>query len=253
MGFLPWRREKAPGPAGGDLADLVALAQQGNDAAREELIRSYTPFVLRVSSEVCGRYIDAERDDEASVALLAFHEAISSYRPDRSRSFLGFAETVIRRRLVDHFRTRKARVEVPVSDLMVEDEEGSVYCPVETNAALERHREREDLLERQDEIRRYQALLGQFGITFAELVRLAPKHRDAREEAKAVARRIAAFPAYAEYLRSQKALPLAQLAQDGAIRVSRKTMERHRKYIIAVALILMEDFEYLRGYVEASE
>ncbi len=253
MGFLPWRREKAPGSPGGDLAEMVALAQQGNAEAREALIRSYTPFVMRVSAGVCGRYIDAERDDEASVALLAFHEAINTYRADRSRSFLGFAETVIRRRLVDYFRTQRARAEVPLSDLIVEDEEGAAYCPAEVEAAVEKHREREDLLERQDEIRRYEALLGQFGITFAELARLAPKHRDAREEAKAVARRIAGIPAYAEYLKAQKALPLAQLERDSAIRVSRKTMERHRKYIIAVALILVEDFDYLKGYVQVDD
>lgn len=237
----------AAGPES-DPAALVRLAREGDRSARETLLRSYAPFALRVASRTCGRYVAMGQDDEANVALLAFNEAIDGYRPDKGRSFLGFAETVIRRRLIDHFRGQKAGREVPLSDLEVEDEEGGVYCPAEMQAAVARHEAAEEGLERRDEILRYQRMLAEFGITLQELARISPRHRDAREGAQMVARRIAANAAYVSHLRSTRSLPLRELEREG-LPVSRKTMERNRKYIIAVTLILVGDFAHLKSYI----
>lgn len=243
----PSDRVAAAGPA--DPAALVQRAQQGDREARDSLLRSYAPFVLRVASKASGRYLTAGRDDEANVALLAFNEAIDGFRPEKGRSFLGFAETVIRRRLIDHFREGKAGREVPFSDLEVEDEDGAAYCPAENQAAVARYEAAEEARERRDEIRRYQRLLGEFGITLQELARLSPRHRDAREGAQAVARLIAANAAYVAHLRSTRSLPLRELEREAGLRVSRKTIERNRKYIIAVTLILVEEFVHLRSYI----
>lgn len=245
MTFGIWRREPDP-------VSLVRRAQGGDERAREQLIEAYTPFVLRVAASACGRFVALGRDDEASVALIAFSEAIDSYRPERGGAFLGFAETVIRRRLVDHFRQQKRR-ELPLSELEVEDEEGNVYAPAEVEASLARHAADEERREREAEIRSYQAALAEYGISFAELARLAPRHRDAREAAKAVARRIAGEARFLDHLRRERALPLAELFRAGGLPVSRKTVERNRKYIIALTLILAGDFPFLREYVRWGE
>lgn len=251
MGLLSWRKAKKGEPgttSAPDALALVAEAQAGRGEAREDLLRAYSPFAMRVASDVCGRYITAGEDDEASVALLAFNEAITNYRQEKGGSFFGFAETVIRRRLIDHFRRQKGRREVPFSELEVEDEEGGSYLPVEVEEAQTRHQARSEMAERQEEIARYQALLAQYGITLADLVANCPKHRDARESAQAVARTLAQNPAWVKRIMTQRSLPLRELEKDAG--VSRKTLERNRKYIIAVVLILIEDFVYLKEYVE---
>lgn len=227
---------------------LVELAQGGDEQARNDLIRAYTPFVMRVAADSCGRYINAGRDDEASVALLAFNEAITAYREEKG-SFLKFAETVIKRRLIDHFRKHSGRKEIPFSDLQVRDEEGDNHHPTEIQAAVEAHRQRSEIEERQDEIRRYQVLLNRYGISFQELVKVSPKHGDARETAKGIARAIAENPAWAEHLRNNRSLPMREMEREGNLGVSRKTLERNRRYIIAVAILLMENFDHLRDYV----
>lgn len=249
MGFLS-RRQGKPGAA--DPAALVERAQRGDRAAREDLIRSYTPFLLRVASQSCGRFVDPGRDDEASIAMIAFNEAIDGYRKDKGRSFLAFAETVIRRRIVDHFRSQKAGREVPLSDLEAEDEEGDVYCPAEIQAAVARHADDVEAGERRDEIMRYQRVLAEFGITFRELAELSPRHRDAREGALEVARRIASNAVYLAHLMKTRSLPLRDLEREPGLPVGRKTMERNRKYIIAVVLILAGDFAHLRTYISRS-
>lgn len=229
--------------------ELVAMAQRGNDDAREELIRSYTPFVMRVAAEVCGRYVSVGRDDESSVALLAFNEAIANYQFGRG-SFLRFSEMVIRRRLVDYYRGQKKGLrETPLSELEIEDEEGGVYSPAEVGAALEQHRVQNEVADRREEIIGYQKLLARFDITLSDLARLAPKHRDARDSAKTVAKLIASRPAYVSHLHQYRALPLKEIEAEGGLPVSRKTLERNRKYIIALVLILTGEFEHLKGYI----
>lgn len=54
----------------------------------------------------------------------------------------------------------------------------------------------------------------------------------------------------AEFFRvppQEKSLPLKELVDE--VGVSRKTLERQRKYIIAIALVLIGDFELLREYI----
>lgn len=259
MGILSWRnRESEPAAAGAGTrgvsagagpspVELVERAQAGDGGAREDLIRAYQPFVMRVAAEACGRYVSQE-DDEASIALIAFNEAISGYQAGKGGSFLKFAETVIKRRLIDYFRKQGGRREVPLTDLEIEDDEGEAYLPAEAEAAVTAHQVRQEVADRRDEIVRYQAVLQGFGITFQELASLSPKHRDARESAKRVARAIAGNPNWADALRRNRSLPLRELERDTGLGVSRKTLERNRKYIIAVALLLLEDFEHLRSY-----
>lgn len=65
------------------LDEQVASAKQGDDEARNEMLKQYQPFIAKSVSEVCKRYIDPARDDEFSIGLLAFNEAIQSYSCDK--------------------------------------------------------------------------------------------------------------------------------------------------------------------------
>ncbi|WP_242822455.1 RNA polymerase sigma factor SigI [Thermaerobacter marianensis] len=229
---------------------LIVAAKAGDDDARNELIRAYTPFVLKVASRVCGRFLHAGQDEEISIGLLAFNEAIDRFDATRGHNFIAFAETVIRRRLIDHFRKQSAaRAAVPFSDLETEDDEGHPISQVDVQAALDRHALAEEAWERRQEILRLQQELAQFGIRFSDLVKSCPKHKDARDRAIQVARRLATVPAYREALVKNRTLPLRELAADPLVKASRKTLERQRKYIVAVALILMGDYVYLQEYV----
>lgn len=245
MGFL-WTKEK-PNKKTPD--ELVREARGGNDESRERLIRAFIPFALRVTAQAAGRRIDPDVDDEFSVALLALNEAVDSFEPERGVAFLGFAETVIRRRLIDFFRreANRRRREVPLTSFEEENEEGSVINPLEAVQAAEAFVAASETEARREEIFRYRQVLASYGITMADLVRSSPRHEDARRRAIAAARMVAGSTELVKYLKLKKELPLKLLS--GEVEVSRKTLERQRKYIIAVVLVLIEDFEYLREYV----
>ncbi len=224
---------------------LLDRARAGDAEARETLLRWYQPFVLRVAVAVSRRYLSPGRDDEFSVGLSAFNEAIDGYDAGRGVSFLGFAETVIRRRLIDYYRrNRAARREIPLSAVYSseaeEAESGLRHATEAFQAAAE-------AWERREEIRRFRSLLAEFGIGLGELARVCPRHEDTRRRVFAVARMLADDPVLADRLRLRRELPLKELAARSGL--SRKTLERHRRYIVAVALILLEDLPYLRGYL----
>jgi RNA polymerase sigma factor len=246
VGFLFGAREE---PGRKTPEQLVREAQEGSGDSRDELIRKFRPFVLRVTSQVARRQIHPEVDEEFSVALLGLNEAVDNFDSGRGVGLFPFAETVIRRRLIDHYRREagRRRHEVPLSSFDEENEEGSVINPLESARAVQLFEAANVADDRREEILRFCESLGRFGITLADLVKASPRHEDARVRAIAAARRVAADPDLVRYLRTKRELPLKELSRDAA--VSRKTLERQRKYIIAVALILIEDFQHLREYV----
>ncbi len=236
---FPRTRPKDPGV-------LLARAKEGDQEARNQLIQDYTPFVMKVASQKAGRFLRPGVDEEISVALLAFNEAITAYDGDRG-SFLSFSQTVIQRRLVDHFRRDRGRQhEVALSDFEEDDDRPHEPNPLDrlaqANWALVEEQE-----ERRREIEEYQAILARYDISFADLVKAAPKHRDSRERAIQLARAVVREPIHASALGRRGELPVKALAEQFG--VSRKLVERNRKYIVAVALILMHDLPHLQAYV----
>jgi len=226
---------------------LLRRARNGDRQAREDLLRQFTPLVLRTGSQIAGRYLKVGQDEEVSVGLMALNEAIDRYDLSRGTSFVAFAEVVIRRRLIDHFRRQKGQVEIPLSELETEDAEGNPFQAAEYQTAVDRYARDEEAAERKLEIQRYARRLADFGIRFQDLVAVCPKHQGARQRAQEIARLVAETPELARHLLAKRELPLKQLEEQ--VGVSRRTLERQRKYIIAVALIMLEDFDHLRAYI----
>lgn len=236
------------GPSAPATDSLIAAARAGEPGARDELIRKYTALVLKVGAQVSGRYLRMGQDEEISVGMMAINEAIDRYDPERGASFLTFAEMVVRRRLLDYYRRQRRAREIPLSELQGEDDEGNPLAGAEEREALAQHDAREEAEDRREEIAQYARRLLEFGIRFSDLANDSPKHEDARERAIACARIVAETPALREHLLQRRELPLKAL--EGRVPVSRKTLERQRRYIIAVALIWIDGYPYLQHYLQ---
>lgn len=249
MGFL-FQKKAAEGELA-DCGQLVLDSQKGDSMARERLIKNYTPFILKTASKISGRYVRMGEDDEVSVGLMAFNEAIDCFDTSKNHSFLSFAETVIKRRLIDYFRKESNTTNkvVPLSAFEQDEEssnEGTFYY-LESKQSVEAFQEKNAAAERKEEILLYTKKLNEFGISFQDLVTISPKHEDARIRAMEAAAIIASDKEMVAHLISKKELPLKLLERKSGI--SRKTMERQRKYIIAVTIILINDFDYLKQYI----
>jgi len=231
----------------------VTQVQQGQDDLKEELVRQYLPFILKVTSQSCRRFVRLGEDDEVSIALMAFDEALNKYDCTQKTSFFSFAEAVIKRRLIDYYRKKgRENREIPWSALSQDEdgEESSYQIDKMTWGQAQRiHHESEIAYLRREEIFEYQKELQYFGISMRELAEISPKHLDARKTAYEIARTISGNERYRDHLYKTKTLPLKELEQE--VRVSRKTLERQRRYIIALSIILLGKFYFLDEYLEA--
>ncbi|WML51812.1 RNA polymerase sigma factor SigI [Neobacillus sp. PS3-12] len=229
------------------LEEAVILIQQGDQALLNETITSYKPFIAKTVSSVCKRYIH-ESDDEFSIGLIAFNEAIEKYMPERGRSLLSFAEVLIKRRVIDYIRKQTKSQHISYDfDGTVNDEE-SPGTAIVNELSFEEYKKKKEEDIRKDEIVHFSELLRTFELSFSDLVENSPKHADARKNAILIARILVEHTDLRNLLLEKKRLPIKQLEE--MVDVSRKTIERNRKYIIAISLILLGDYMYLKDYIK---
>ncbi|MBA2874284.1 RNA polymerase sigma factor [Anoxybacillus caldiproteolyticus] len=226
------------------IEQTVAEIQRGNKTLHNQLIDQYKPFIAKTVSSVCKRFI-GEGDDELSIGLIAFNEAIEKYASHKGGSFIAFAELLIKRRTIDYIRKEaKARNII----IHKEEEEELAQTYLDTKLSMDEFYRQIEQEQRREEIIHYQKVLKEFGLSFQELVEQSPKHKDARLNAMKVAKLLVDNEELCEMLFKKKQLPIKQLQTKAE--VSRKTIERNRKYIIAVAIILAGDYVYLKDYIK---
>lgn len=228
------------------LEEMIRLAQQGDQTVQDYLLKAYQPFIAKSVSEVCKRYIDPNRDDEFSIGLSAFNEAILAYSPDRGSSFLSFAKLVVKRKVIDYIRfTQKGPVTTSLDETYdVEQMEN----PTEIIAVNKAYQLEQDAWQRKEEIIDFKEKLQEFKLTLTDLTKASPKHRDARDSAVHTARVLFEDPELRAYVWEKKKLPMKELVKQ--VDVSKKTLERNRKFIIAIFIVLSEDFIYLKDYLK---
>lgn len=210
-------------------------------------------FILRCASRFVNRYV-TKSDDEWSIALAAFFEAVKSYAYTNG-SFLSFAELVIKRRLTDELRKQsKYKQEIPTDPYDFSGEPGENE---------ERKFGRAEILEKlavepehtlKEEIEAVTMLLKQYGFSFYDLVSCSPKAGKTKAACARAVTYVAEKPVLCNEMRANKTLPLKIIEEN--TKVPRKILERHRKYIIAAIEIITGDYpclaEYMRSFREES-
>ncbi|MFB1081316.1 RNA polymerase sigma-I factor [Jeotgalibacillus sp. JSM ZJ347] len=227
------------------MEEKVAEIQKGNTQLLSEVLEDYKPFVKKAASKVCHRYI-YDSDDEYSIALIAFNDALMKYETDKGASVISFSEVVIKRRLIDYVRSHQKEKQEMLFEPGGESLETAGY--LEHNQSMKVYHADLESESRKDEIARYSRALNDYGLSFNELAASSPKHKDARRNAIFIAQLVISNDEWFAELKSKKRLPIKKIEKE--VEVSRKTIERNRKYIIAVAVLLNGRFPYLYEYVK---
>ena len=209
----------------------------------DDLIRNYIPFIRSEASKCISR-LCTEQDDEYSIAMIAFHEAILGYERGRG-AFLSYASMLIRSRIID-FQRKEARHQGHIS-LYAESGDDDRTIMDEVADERDHFEESANLEATKQEIEELSDVMADFGVSFSDVADNSPK-QERTLEACASAIRYAAENKYLldELLRTKK-LPMAQLVTGSG--AERKTLERHRKYILAMLLIQTNGYEIIRGHL----
>ncbi len=236
-----------------DETEQKALAAKTDERQFNELVESHKAWMLRLASETTHRYV-TDGDDEWSVALMAFHEAVQSYDESKG-SFRGLAAMVIRRRIVDYLRTEGRHADelsitpAAFEDALEEDEAGGVNLAVRRRVAEEAEAAPDGDASgaARAEIAEVQGILALYGFSFFDLAEASPKAEKTKQSCAQAVRTLLAAALLMAQMRLKRLLPIRELSE--ASGVVRKILERHRKYIIAAAEILDGDFPILGEYL----
>ncbi|AEV70445.1 RNA polymerase sigma-I factor [Acetivibrio clariflavus] len=231
-------------PSNDEFISTLRLIKEGDNLLREEFLAKYTPFILKIASNFTGKYIDVNNSDEYSIVLSAFNEAIDCYDLTKNYNFLLFSEHVIKKRLIDHMRKDKGNKEIPFSYFEDETEFLEKYVSSVHDKSFED-------IEQIDEIIEYKETLREFGISLEDLILNVPKHKDSRELCLKIASILANDEELFRQLYKYKNIPRNDLKRRAG--VHGRTIGRHRKYIIAVCLILKSNLEISKSYLSIAE
>ncbi len=210
-----------------------------------KFVEEYKPFIASCAEKVAGRFLSYGSDDELSVAMLAFVEAINSFNQSKG-SFFSFSRNVIKRRIIDYYRKEK-RHDTVVSLNMYIDEKGNEY-DLSTDEAIRQYSEIELSQIRSLEMKNLREELERWNISFSDLAKVSPKHKSTKEKCKQILRFILSKPDILNQIITKKYLPVAELEK--GTNLPRKLIERFRKYIIALVLIETGDYDYIQNYIK---
>lgn len=232
-----------------EIVRQVQAAQQNAQSA-DALIRQYLPFIKSETAKFMSRPPVEGCDDELGIAMYAFHEAVMAYRPAKG-AFLKLAAVAIRNRLID-FRRREARHANQISlDQPVDGEEDNRTLTEQLDAGHDNVAENHNRIAAQTELREFAEQLAAFGLSLTDIAENSPRQTrtlTACHQVLAYARRT---PELLTELVSSRKLPVAALSAGSGI--ERKTLERHRRYLVAVLLAYTNGYEIIRGHLRQME
>ncbi len=223
------------------------LKAQNDLELTSKLIAAHEGFIRKCMIDQ-QKASGARLNDETTVAMLAFNEAVVQYDESRGK-FLSFAKMVITRRLVDEYR-RQLR-QIPEGTKSMDEsysEEEESNRPYETQVSMtvfENEVKRADL---QMEIALYNERLGHFSLDFTGLAEISPKQERLREEYRDVAKWLTDKPDLLCKLYKDKKLPVTEILSH--CKTDRKRLERGRGYIIALVVLMDSDLEMIKSYLE---
>lgn len=211
----------------------------GNKEALNNIYEHLMPFCLRVCSKTCARYI-TDHDEEASIARLAIIETLEKYDPAKGSGLVFLGQT-IRSRIIDYKRKEKKHSLLPITFLT---SNGTSLTEEIDDGFFE---EILDDLTRSQEIENLKYILGDFNISFEDLIQVSPRQARSRQKVNRVIDIIVANDELSSYLFEKKMLPMKEL--EDTWQISRKLAERYRKYIITAVIIQLNDFPYLKSFI----
>jgi RNA polymerase sigma factor len=205
------------------------------------MIRAYMPFIRK---EVARTPVfQMEYDDRLSFAMIVFMNCVRQY-DEETGGFLAFVSVCIRNRLIDEGKkiSRYTTRTIPFAAR----EESEENCFENTRSVLEYDRDRERL-SLVEEIDSLAESLQEYGITLNNLSRICPKQKRSRKQCALLAREVVSDPVLKENFFKTRRLPQSELASRFGL--SEKTVEKHRRYIVALVLIITGEFPGIRAYL----
>jgi RNA polymerase sigma factor len=208
-------------------------------------VEEYKPFIAACAEKVAGRYLVYGSDDELSIAMIAFTEAIRTFDQTKG-NFFSFSRNVIKRRLIDFYRREKRHSNVISLNVYIDDQDEEF--DLSFGESLRIYSDKRLAEQRKLELEELGKELENWKISFSDLVKASPGQKKSRRECGELVGLILSRSDLIQPILVKKYLPVAELEKASGL--PRKFIERFRRYIIALVVISTGDYECIRDYIK---
>lgn len=202
-----------------------------------EIVEKNIGFIINTISKVTGKYVSIENDDEFSIGLMAFVEALSRYDEEKG-PFLSFAKIVIESRVKNYLIKENKKFDVVSIDFYNEigiDINNILYNPIE------------DKTELINEIQQFKEELSLFKLTIEDLIEEAPKHSDTRKNAINLSNKASKDSDITDFMYEKKRLPIKKISLK--YMVTEKVIKRSKKFIISLIIIFLKKYRNIMLWI----
>ena len=217
---------------------------------KNTFIEEYKPFIAAAVEKATGRYVCYGQDEELSIGLMAFDEAIANYDQQKG-NFLSFAQNIIRKRLIDYYRKEKKHQAVTyISEYSTEEADGDEvfdYVIAAEEAQNKYDREEINQLRRQELVQLKEELFT-WELKLDDVAKSSPKHTGTKSSYLNIVKYIIDRPELVKKIKTKKYLPIAEIEE--GTKLPRKTIERSRNYVVAAMIILTGDYYCIREFID---
>jgi RNA polymerase sigma factor len=223
------------------LSEKINLAKN-DKSCLNQLTNEYMPFIKKSVSGVFSR--SQMRQDFLTEAMLGFIQSVKTYNEDKG-AFISYAQIVIRNRLINAAK-KEAAIHKPLFYVAASSQKDEREIQ-EHEIAERQYYELAARKEAQMEITELNSTFAQWGFTWSDLLKCCPKQRRSRGSCHEVVRAlIADKQLLAEMLKTGR-LPIKRVcALSGK---PEKMLEKYRRYISALVLILEGDYPYIHSFL----
>ncbi|GAA0726287.1 RNA polymerase sigma-I factor [Clostridium malenominatum] len=208
---------------------------------RSDFIENNKGFIYSTAYRVCGRKLSWENDDELSIAMIAFDKACNTYKEERG-NFFSYAKVLIKNSLINYFKAASKKYSLVFNDECDLEEINLKQSVSNYEISMENEA-------RAEEINLLNNELSQYNIAFRDLVENSPSHSDTKNNLLNVAFQCAKESIIMDYIYKNKMLPIKEICILAGVK--RKFLEKWRRYLIAVILILSNnEYTYLKSYLD---
>ena len=198
------------------------------------LIENYQPFILNTISNLKNEYIQVENDEEFSIGLMAFTEAMQRYDYNKG-SFLAYAKLVISSRIKTYWKNEQKNNHCSIDEQKNNIPQSSSYEEINL----------------QEEILLFEKELKKFRIDFDDLIDTAPKHRDTRKRAVDIAVKTSSKEDLVRHLYEKKRLPITKISR--RFLVSAKIIKKSKLFITATIIVIVNNYSGILAWIKDSK
>jgi RNA polymerase sigma factor len=202
---------------------------------RSLFIEEHQNFIIGKVTKITNRYISKENDEAFLIGLEAFNEAITRFESAKG-NFLPFAGFVIQSRITDWMRKEKKNRER--------------YLPLNHDEIADGGDLEFDFLLK-EEVFNMKYELTQFGITFDDLVDIAPKKLKTLRKVTTIGRDASKNQMIVKTLYKTRKLPMNDIST--LVRTTLKVLKTHRDFIVTVMVVITKKFEIVGSFLLETE